>query len=252
MRRLIIRWIGLVVFVALLGTTFVLLGQWQLRRLDERQERNEVTITNEKRPVRPFEEVFTRPITDDDQWQRVEARGTFDPAQQFVIRYRNNNDASGFEVVTPLRTTSGTVVLVDRGFIQVPRGTQIPTTGPPPPSGTVTVVGHVRRNEEGRRGATHPTDHQARLINSDALGEALGYPVVNGYIGLTSIDPPQEGDFEPIALPELSDGPHFWYAVQWFMFTGIGVLGVFVFIRGDIRARRETKAEAEAEVTVEA
>ena len=190
--------------------------------------------------------MFTRPITDADQWQRVEARGTFDATHQFVIRYRNNNDASGFEVVTPLKTTSGQVVLVDRGFIQVPRGTKIPTTGPPPPSGTVTVVGHVRRNEEGRRGATHPTDNQARLINSTALEGALGYPVANGYIGLISIDPPQEGDFEPIALPELSDGPHFWYAVQWFMFTGIGVLGVVVFIRGDVRARRE-KGESDEE-----
>jgi flagellar biosynthesis/type III secretory pathway M-ring protein FliF/YscJ len=42
-----------------------------------------------------------------------------------------------------------------------------------------------------------------------------------------------------VLVPELSDGPHFWYAVQWFMFTGIGVLGVVVFIRGDLRARRE-------------
>ena len=46
------------------------------------------------------------------------------------------------------------------------------------------------------------------------------------------------GGFQPVALPEISDGPHFWYAVQWFMFTGIGALGVFVFIRGDLRERR--------------
>jgi hypothetical protein len=29
--------------------------------------------------------------------------------------------------------------------------------------------------------------------------------------------------------------------VQWFMFTGIGVAGIVVFIRGDLRARREAR-----------
>ena len=43
------------------------------------------------------------------------------------MRYRSNGDLEGYEVVTPLRTASG-VVLVDRGFIPLPRGTQIPST----------------------------------------------------------------------------------------------------------------------------
>ena len=59
--------------------------------------------------------------------------------------------------------------------------------------------------------------------------------MVDGYIGLLTVDPPQDGGFKPIALPEISDGPHFWYAVQWFMFAGIGLAGIVVFIRGDVR-----------------
>jgi len=105
----------------------------------------------------------------------------------------------------------------------------------------VTVVGHVRRNEEGRRGAVSPVDQQVRLINSDAIATALPYPIKNGYIGLVTVTPAQEGDFRAIPLPEISDGPHFWYAVQWFMFSGIGVAGIVVFIRGDLRARRESR-----------
>jgi cytochrome oxidase assembly protein ShyY1 len=249
-RRLWLRWALLIVFVAVLGVVFVNLGEWQLDRLAQRRERNATTITNEQKPVRPYEQVFTRPIIDADQWQRVEARGTFDAAHQFIVRYRSNGNLDGYEVVTPLRTASG-VVLVDRGFIQLQRGTQIPSAAPAPPAGGVTVVGHVRRSEKGRRAATTPVGNQMRLINSDAIAATLPYPIKSGYIGLLTVQPEQVGGFQPIQLPDLSEGPHFWYAVQWFMFTAVGVAGIVVFIRGDLRARREEREDAtEAHATV--
>lgn len=242
LKKLWVRWIALLIFVVVLGTVMVNLGEWQLRRLDERQARNQVTIANEAAPVVDFTQVFDHPMTEDDQWQRVEATGTFDAQHQFVVRFRGNNDASGYEVVTPLRTESGQTVLIDRGFIAVDKGIELPSTGPVPPAGVVTVTGHVRRSESGRGGAINPVDGQVRLINSTAIAATLPYPIVDGYIGAITMTPEQSGDFEVVAMPELSDGPHFWYAVQWFMFTGIGVLGLVVFIRGDIRARREARA----------
>jgi cytochrome oxidase assembly protein ShyY1 len=236
-RRLWVRWVLLVVFVAALGTAFVNLGEWQLDRLHQRRERNTATVGNEDRPVQPWTQVFTRQITDADQWQRVSATGTFDAEHQYVVRYRSSGDTDGYEVVTPLRTADGTV-LVDRGIVPVSTGTQIPSVAPAPPTGQVTVVGHVRRDEEGKASARTPVNGSMRLIDSQAIATTLPYPVVDGYIGLLTVDPPQTGGFQAVALPEISDGPHFWYAVQWFMFTGIGVLGVVVFIRGDLRERR--------------
>ena len=250
MRRLWLRWALLIVFVVVLGVAFVSLGNWQLDRLAQRKERNATTIANEQKPVQPYQQVFTHPITDADQWQRVEARGTFDPDHQFVVRYRSNGGADGYEVLTPLRTASG-AVLVDRGFIPLQRGTQIPSVAPTPPSGEVTVVGHVRRNERGRRAATAPAGNQVRLINSDAIAASLPYEIESGYIGLLTVQPEQQGGFQPIQLPDLSEGPHFWYAVQWFLFTAIAVAGIVVFIRGDLRARREEREDAVgAEATV--
>lgn len=250
MRRLWLRWALLIVFVGVLGVVFVNLGEWQLDRLAQRRERNATTIANERSPIQPYEQAFSHPITDADQWQRVEARGTFDADHQFVVRYRSNGDLDGYEVVTPLRTASG-VVLVDRGLIPLQRGIQIPSAAPAPPAGEVTIVGHVRRNEKGRRAATTPVGNQMRLINSDAIAGTLPYPIKSGYIGLLTIQPEQAGGFRPIQLPDLSEGPHFWYAVQWFMFTAIGVAGIVVFIRGDLRARREEREEAtEAHATV--
>ena len=250
MRRLWLRWVLLIAFVAVLGVAFVSLGNWQLDRLAQRKERNATTIANEQKPMQPYEQVFTHPITDADQWQRVEARGTFDADHQFVVRYRSNGGVDGYEVVTPLRTASG-AVLVDRGFIPLERGTRIPSVAPAPPAGEVTVVGHVRRNEKGRRAAITPVGNQMRLISSNAIAATLPYEIGSGYIGLLSVQPEQQGGFQPIQLPELSEGPHFWYAVQWFMFTAVAMAGIVVFIRGDLRARRgEDVDAAEAHATV--
>jgi cytochrome oxidase assembly protein ShyY1 len=245
-----LRWVLLIVFVAVLGVAFISLGNWQLDRLAQRKERNATTIANEQNPIQPYDQVFAHPITDADQWQRVEARGTFDADHQYVVRYRSNGGTDGYEVVTPLRTATG-VVLVDRGFIPLERGTRIPSVAPAPPPGEVTVVGHVRRNERGRRAATTPVGNQMRLINSNAIATTLPYGITSGYIGLLTVQPEQQGGFQPIRLPDLSEGPHFWYAVQWFLFTAIGVAGIVVFIRGDLRARREERDDAaEAPATV--
>ena len=157
------------------------------------------------------------------------------------MRYRRNAGDGGYEVVTPLRTASG-VVLVDRGFVATAQGTRIPDVAPPPPAGEVRVVGHVRRNEQGRRAATTPRNGQLRLIDSDAIGAALGYPVLNGYVGLLEVTPAQSGGFVPVALPELDEGPHFWYAMQWFGFTVVAAFGIVVFIRSDLRTRRQEQA----------
>lgn len=235
------------VFVVALGVVFVNLGQWQLDRLAQRRERNSATVANEAKPVQPFEAVFTHPIGDAEQWQRVEARGTFDAERQFVVRYRSNGDDRGYEVVTPLRTASG-IVLVDRGFVATDGGGQIPRVAPPPPAGEVTVVGHARRNEQGRRAAVTPSDGQVRLINSDAIGAALGKPVHNGYISAVAVTPPQTGEFVPVQLPDINEGPHFWYAVQWFAFAGLAAAGIVVFIRSDVKARRDEASANPASV----
>lgn len=235
-RRPWLRWLGLTVFVVVLGVAFVRLGEWQLDRLAERRLTNSLVAERETAPIVDYAEVFDKPITDHDQWQRVRITGTFDVDNQFQVRYRNNNGPRGIEVVTPLRTPKGDVVLIDRGFIET--NTSEVANIPAAPDGTVTVVGFVRRNEQGSQQAITPVDGMMRLINAPAISEALGYSVADGYIGLLEITPQQGGDFSPVEPPPQDEGPHFWYAVQWFMFTGIAATGLFVFIRNDIRALR--------------
>lgn len=241
-QRLWVRWLLLAIFVVALSVAFVNLGQWQLNRLDQRRDRNSVVVEHENAPVVGYETIMNRKITEEDQWQRVSVTGTFDAEHQLLARYRSNDGRTGWEIVTPLRASDGRVVLVNRGFVERSLSKDYPTVLPAPPSGTVTVTGHVRRNEVGKENATVPEQGTIRLISSDHIGAWMGEQLVDGYIGLLSVDPPQDGDFVPVRPPELSEGPHFWYAVQWFMFTALAGVGLIVMVRGDIKNRKSDDA----------
>lgn len=242
-KRLWLRWIGMAVFVAILAAVMVRLGEWQLHRLSGRREANAIIRSHESEPVVPWNQVFTKGkvISGDDQWVRVSVTGYYQASRQLQIRYRKVGDQQGSEIVTPLRTEDGSTVLINRGF--VPRkddGTDPDISDiPAPPGGPVTVVGYVHGNENGKDTAVVPVDGRARLINSDAIGRAQSASYVNGYIQLAASTPPQTGRITPVLLPELDEGPHLSYAVQWFCFTVIAVGGLFILIRGDIKDRRK-------------
>lgn len=245
-RRLWLRWAVMGVAVTCLAVAFVNLGRWQLDRLQQRRDNNGVVVAHENAAVVDWRTIFTRPITDADQWQRVRVTGTFDAEHSFVVRYRSNDDQTGWEIVTPLRTADGNV-LISRGFAQRPPSQDFPRTAPAPPAGQVTVVGYVRRNEQGSTDAITPVDGQMRLINSDAVAATLSYPLVNGYIGATEVTPAPTDGLVPVDPPELTEGNHFSYALQWFSFAIIAGIGLLVLVRSDLRDRRRAAEKAAAE-----
>ena len=244
MKKLCVRWVALTLLVIALGLVMVRLGEWQLHRLSGRREANEIIRTNEnKRPVEWSTLMGEHPVTAQEQWRPATITGTFDTAHELQVRYRSNGDDEGSEVVTPIVTKDGQRVLIDRGFLKRSSATGDNQALPPAPSGTVTITGRVKGNEHGKPTATDPVQGKVRLINSDAIGKTQRITYVNGYITATSMVPAQRG-LVPMELPELDDGPHLSYAIQWFCFTAIAVIGLFVLIRGDVKDRQKRRAKA--------
>ncbi|HIW30989.1 MAG TPA: SURF1 family protein [Candidatus Luteococcus avicola] len=244
MKRLWLRWIALALFVIVLAATFVRLGEWQLHRLDWRKETNAQVVANSAKAIQPYQAVFDQtPVTDDEQWQRVTATGTFDGDNQFLAMFRTRSGDSGSEVITPLKTNRGEYLLVDRGFIKRDRGTQENIAIPAAPTGAVTVTGYVRRSENGKASNITVVDNRMRLVNSSEIAKVLPYPVLDGYLGATEVSG-QSAELLPMVTPELGEGPHLSYAIQWFCFTAIAVAGMVVLIRGDLRDRAKMKQQA--------
>jgi cytochrome oxidase assembly protein ShyY1 len=221
------RWLAFGLVVVLLTGLAWWLGEWQFGRLDDRKEGNRVVETNEGLAPAPVDEVFAvdRDVDPDDEWRRVEATGTYDVDHTVIVRYRSDDDgAPGVHVVVPLVTESGVSLVVDRGFLQTAARSLAGIDVPPAPTGEVSVVGWVRVNGTGP--STEVEDLSTRAISSDRIGEAIGRPVYDGFVDVLSEDGEPAAGLAVHDLPELDNGPHFFYGLQWWFF---GVLAVFGF-----------------------
>ena len=253
-----VRWFGAALVILVLAGACVQLGRWQLHRLQEREARNEVTRSNLAAAPTPLAEIVGPDHVVGERHDRRTAvvTGRYDASKQVVVRYRNMDDRPGFEIVTPLVMADGTAVLVDRGFLPRQGGELAPSSVPAVPSGDVTVTGRVRRSERGGHtsGGT-PVDGTARLINGPEYGATLGLKLYDGYLTVDHQEPAADPAFDGLPGPEIDNGPHFFYALQWFFFALLAVGGLVYFSRQDVRKPKEPgepESEAESEPESEA
>ncbi len=247
--------------VVLLGYAAWWLGEWQFGRLADRKDSNAVVRTNEDQPPKPVEDVLApgRSVEASDEWRVVTATGTYDPDDTVIVRYRTRDGASGIDAVVPLVTSSGTALLVDRGWMATDNQGTSPDDVPAPPDGEVTVEGWVRTDASGD--SISVQDQSTRAISSVEIGAALDREVYGGFVELKSEDGSPAASLEPVELPELDNGPHFFYGLQWWFF---GLLAVFGFCylawdewrsgkrgttsvrSGTLNARKQKNAEKQA------
>jgi surfeit locus 1 family protein len=224
------RWIILTVFVVVVAAVFIRLGIWQLDRLEERRELNaEVSSRLESEPV-SLEDLLEEAAGDFDsiQYRRVLVDGVFDPDEEVLIRSQVELGQAGFHVITPL--TSSTSVLINRGW--VPLTMDQPPVDALPPVGETEVVGWVHLSEErptlGREDPAGDVDVFNR-VDVERIGEQLPYPVEPVYVVAMG-----ESDRLPVIvdLPDVEDeGPHLAYAIQWFGFATVGLVGFYFLVR---------------------
>lgn len=226
------RWVLFALVVVLLCYAAWWLGQWQFHRLEDRKESNAVVRANEDREPAPVTDVLSpdAEVGEDDEWRQVTATGEYDAEQTVLVRYRTRDGQSGVDVVVPLVTADGTALLVDRGWMRTENQGSGTVDVPEPPVGEVTVEGWVRADATGD--STAVDDHSTRAISSEEIGPAIGHPVFGGFVELRSEDGRPADGLEPVELPELDNGPHFFYGLQWWFFGLLAIVG-FTYLAWD-------------------
>lgn len=228
------RWIAFHLLVVAVVVLMVNLGLWQLRRLDERHAFNDRVTERIDEPPISIDELVPTDVANDAldvvEWRPVRATGQYLADEQVVVVNRSQGGQAGDMVVTPLRLADGRVLLVERGFVPLDRDIN------PPPSGDVSIVGRLRESQVRRRGQlTDPAEGdltEIQRLDIDRLAGQLPGPVVPMYVELTASDPPEVGDAPaPVVEPELTSGPHLSYAVQWFIFSLLAVVGWILAVR---------------------
>jgi cytochrome oxidase assembly protein ShyY1 len=247
------RWILFALTVAALAWVASLLGQWQFHRLDDRRAENRLVARNLDRPPVPLDTLLEvgSPPSSEDEWREVVVHGTWDDSNTIVVKYQTRDGAPGVDVVTPLRTDDGTAVLVDRGWLASENTGGSRPDLPAASTGQVTVLGWVRK--DGTGGSTTVNDLSTRAISSRAAAKVLSYPLYGGFLDLHTESPPPAERLGAADLPDdTSEGPHFFYGLQWWFFGVLAIFG-FGYLAYDEwrRAREERESEGTQHAAVD-
>jgi cytochrome oxidase assembly protein ShyY1 len=234
-----------------MAALFVSLGIWQLARNDRKHR---ISAREKAAYAAPAPDVSALPPNPRDG-SRAAARGTFDREHETVLRNQVRSDHVGIDVLTPLRFTDGSAVLVDRGWVQA--STQSGATTDPPSTGTVLVHGLVHSSSPFAAGDS--VDHLAdgRLavprVDLGAIGATVPYRLRPVWIEAQAIDPKPTGNAPQLPRPPAPDPVnHLQYAYEWFAFALIPIIGWPIALRRLLRQRRAaTNASSESSANTE-
>ena len=226
--------------LAIVVLVCVRLGFWQLSRLEERRQLNAGIAARLDRD--PIGDISGITDTTGLAYRIADAGGIFDNERYVVLPGRSRGGVPGVHLITPLRFEDRAgAILVNRGWIPAPDAATIDAHDFAV-TGRVDVRGLVLpfpgdAQSLARREATTSADtfvHVLYRIDEGALRAQFPYPLLDVMLqqAETAGAPPH-----PVALapPPLDEGPHLGYALQWFSFALIGVIGWFALV---LRPRR--------------
>ena len=218
------RWIVRHLIVVVVVSLCCLAGFWQIHRLHERQAHNrQVRAQMAKDPV----DLDRTPQA--DPYRRIVATGRYDRRGQILLRSQVLQDTSGNDVLTPLMLPNGHAVLVDRGWVPLNV-----SRAPGPPEGIVRIEG-LALPPEHKRPFSPDIPPSGRLsavsyVNVGRIAKQVDAPLLRNYVLLSKQRPAGKTPLYE-APPELTDGPHRGYALQWFLFMAVGIVGYAAYIR---------------------
>lgn len=238
LRKMLSRKWAVTTLLVFIGSAICIrLGVWQLDRLEQRRAFN--AQVESMRAASPLD--LNREIPENIasmEWRAVTVTGEYDFENQVALRNRVHEGVTGFHLIAPL-LFQGKAVLVNRGWIPAESDSTPEDWRVFDERGEVKVTGQIRLGQGkpafGGIPDALPVDG-TRLeiwnnLDVEKISTQLPYPILNVFIQPEL----EEGDavppipYQPII--ELTEGPHFGYALQWFAFATILFIGYPFYLR---------------------
>ena len=234
--------------VLIVVATCVRLGFWQLSRLADRRAANAAIAARlDQDPVGDIARIAD---TTGLAYRRATVRGTFDNERYIVLPGRSLAGSPGVHLIVPLRLAGRTdALLVNRGWVPAADAATIDATKfvvhdsveisglvVPFPGASQSLAA---RGEIATDGAFR---HAWYTIDEAALRAQFPYRLRD--VMLQELPSAADTAILPVKLdpPVLDEGPHLGYALQWFAFAIIGIIGWIALVLKSRAAHTATTA----------
>lgn len=234
------RWLLITLLILIAAGVMVRLGLWQLGRLEGRRAANAVIARQLQLPPLTLDGAAL--ATADPSalvFRRVSVRGTWDYDHEVELRYRTYDGQAGVHILTPLRIAGAErALLVDRGWIPYqqagPEGRRAYRQGD-----SAEITGLVYESQAQMSASAEPGVFSQ--VDLPAIGAQVPYPLAGFWVrrlpgASNSILPLAEG------LPDLDDGPHLGYLIQWWAFAATLLITYVIFANQAMLRERSKRA----------
>ena len=220
-------WIISHIFVVALLVSTVNLGFWQLRRFDERKANNAQIKETTGREAVAVNNLSIDKLDKTQSYTPATARGTFDEDRQVYLINRSRDGVPGVEVINSftLETDPVSYVVVNRGYLPRKVFNEGESEIWKPSSKVLEIEGFIMIPFlDGKL-----QGDEINRIDIDLLSDEWGVSLLPIYLQQNQ----QTSNDWPVQMkpPELTEGSHLSYAVQWFIFTLIGLVGYPLVLR---------------------
>jgi len=244
------RVLGTLVVVAA-SMACIRLGIWQLDRLGQQRAFNHYVAAAREMP--PLGLPWDGDLAG-QEYRAVRVVGAYDFEKQVAVRNQFYGGQPGFHLITPLLVGSGDsvnrsepeAVLIDRGWIPATDNEKSSDWRKYDEPGSVAVTGVVRLGgpAPSLAGLAEPTPIAEQgaadfwtSIDINRIERQIGYSLLPVYVEKSPATASERLPIATVPVLDLTEGPHLGYAIQWFGFATLLMVGYPLYL-GKREARR--------------
>ena len=230
------RWLAWLLLSVVFAIACGFLSNWQFHRRTEALGKMQLLAQNyDRSPV----ELTWSGYKPKDEWLPVKMTGHFLPDNTLLVRNRPLNGAPGYLELIPFQRQDGVVVGIQAGWLPADDRLNPPKVFPKPSLETQEIWGRIRPSE--------PTlDREApagqiATINLPTFVQKIGVKdraVTKFYVALGENSFAKGGLPKLLSRPQLDEGNHLSYALQWIVFAVLAFSALVWAVRQEIRFKR--------------
>jgi surfeit locus 1 family protein len=217
--------------ITILGVAMLLgLGTWQMQRLLWKEALLEELANKFIRPVQDIQTLLNQPMYQimEAEYQRIKVTGTYLHNQEMKWMAKSQDGKPGIHLITPFALTSGSIVLIDRGWVPLQYASEVSH-----PEELQTVIGFLR-NPPKPQWFT-PENHLAKdefyTINPAEIARHKNLPTLLPFFLVEEANPQITNFPKPVGLALNLQNHHLQYAITWYTLALILAVFYILYIR---------------------